>query len=454
MGGKPVRVGEKIMIELEDLATGGDAVGRIDGFVIFISGGIPGEKVKVEITQVKKSYGRAKISEVVKRSAERVQPSCQEDEDCGGCQISYLDYQAQLKYKRKIVKDTIERIAKLREIKVNPVEGMENPFFYRNKAQFPLAKQGEEVITGFYALGTHQLIELDDCQIQHPLINRVVREAIDLIEEHQVSIYNEQQHQGLLRHLVVRVGVCTNQAMLIFVTKEREFSAGMEIATELLERIPELVSINQNINPEQTNVVLGRRTEQLVGQDHIIDYIGPIKYKISPLAFFQVNTLQAKVLYDQVVEYAQLSGTERVLDAYCGVGSIALYLARFAKEVWGIEVVGEAIEAAQENAQINGIDNCQFEIGKVRNVLPRLQQELKPEVIVVDPPRKGCHQEVLATFAELEPERIVYVSCDPASLARDLKCLTEVGYRVEEIQPVDMFPQTFHIENVALIKKQ
>ncbi|WP_408955643.1 23S rRNA (uracil(1939)-C(5))-methyltransferase RlmD [Natroniella sp. ANB-PHB2] len=454
MGAKPIKVGEEIIIELEDLATGGDAVGRVDGFVIFIPGGIPGEKVKVEITQVKKSYGRAKIVEVIEQSAERVQPSCQEDEDCGGCQISYFDYQAQLKYKRKIVVDTIERIAKLTEVKVNPVKGMENPFFYRNKAQFPVAKQGDKVITGFYALGTHKLIELEDCKIQHPLINRVLREAIDLIEEHQVSIYDEKQHKGLLRHLVVRVGVCTNQAMLIFVTKNEEFSAGVEIATELLERIPELVSVNQNINPEETNIVLGRRTKQLVGEDHIIDYIGPIKYKISPLAFFQVNTLQAKILYDQVVEYAQLSGTERVLDAYCGVGSIALYLARFAKEVWGIEVIGEAIEAAQENAQLNEIDNCQFEVGKVREVLPRLKKELRPEVIVVDPPRKGCHQEVLATFVELEPERIVYVSCDPASLARDLKYLTEAGYQLEEIQPVDMFPQTYHIENVALLKKQ
>ncbi|MCK8816049.1 23S rRNA (uracil(1939)-C(5))-methyltransferase RlmD [Natroniella sulfidigena] len=453
MGAKPIKVGEEIIIELEDLATGGDAVGRVDGFVIFIPGGIPGETVKVEITQVKKSYGRAKIIEVIEQSAERVQPSCQEDEDCGGCQISYLDYQAQLKYKRKIVRDTIERIAKLTEVEVNPVKGMDNPFFYRNKAQFPVAMQEEEVITGFYALGTHQLIELDDCRIQHPLINRVIREAIELIEEYEVSIYDEQQHQGLLRHLVVRVGVCTNQAMLIFVTKDEEFPAGVEIATELLERIPELVSINQNINPEETNVVLGRRTKQLVGQDHIIDYIGPIKYKISPLAFFQVNTLQAKVLYDQVVEYAQLSGSERVLDAYCGVGSIALYLARFAKEVWGIEVVEEAIKAAKENAELNGIDNCKFKVGKVRNVLPRLKEELKPEVIVVDPPRKGCHQEVLATFAELEPERIVYVSCDPASLARDLKYLTEVGYQVEEIQPVDMFPQTFHVETVVVLEK-
>lgn len=451
---KPVKVGDVVDIELENLAHGGDVVGRIDSFTIFISKGVPKEKARVKITQVKKNYARGEVIEVIEESEDRINPICPFAKDCGGCQIQHIDYQAQLEHKKKIVRDNLERIGNLEQIKVNPVKGMENPFFYRNKAQFPLGtNQDNQVISGFYAPGSHEIIEINNCSIQHPLINRIAARTMELIEEYELSIYDEKLHKGLLRHLVIRAGVCTNQAMLIIVTKDNKFPEARRLARRLMEEIPELVSVQHNLNPAKTNIVLGKVTKTLAGEDHIFDYIGEVKYKISPLSFFQVNTLQAKVLYDQVVEYAALTGKEKVIDAYCGLGSITLYVANQAQEVYGIEVIEEAIEAAKENAQLNGITNANFKVGKVREVLPRLKKEFIPEVIIVDPPRKGCHQDVLKSFVEMEPKRIVYVSCNPSSLARDLKYLASQGYKTVEVQPVDMFPQTYHIENVALIKK-
>ncbi|SJZ33020.1 23S rRNA (uracil(1939)-C(5))-methyltransferase RlmD [Selenihalanaerobacter shriftii] len=451
---KPVKIGEQVIIELENLAYGGDVVGRKDGFAIFISEGVPGEKVKIEITKVKKNYARAKIIEIIEPADERITGKCEVSSACGGCQLQHINYPAQLEYKQEIVRDAVERIGHLQEVQIKPVIGMENPYFYRNKAQFPLGLKDEEVITGFYAAGSHQIIDMSECLIQHQLINRIIKKSIELIEDYEITIYNEKTNKGLLRHLVVRVGVCTNQAMLVFVTNGDRLPYEQEISQKLMSEISELISIQQNINQQKTNVILGDKTCLLAGKNKIIDYIGNIRYKISAESFFQVNTLQAKRLYDQVLKYADLTEEERVVDAYCGIGSISLYLAQDAKEVYGIEVVSQAIKDAKENAKLNQIDNCNFEVGKVREVLPKLRAEgLAPEVVVVDPPRKGCHQEVLEAFLELAPEKIIYVSCNPSSLARDLKFLTADDYKVEVIQPVDMFPQTYHIESVAKIVK-
>ncbi|MBM7624500.1 23S rRNA (uracil(1939)-C(5))-methyltransferase RlmD [Sporohalobacter salinus] len=449
---KPVTLGEVVAIELEDLAYGGDAVGRKDGFAVFVSQGIPGEIVEIEIIQVKKSYARGKIIEVIEPASERINGECRVSEICGGCQLQHIDYQAQLEYKREMVKDNIERIGGLAEVDIKPVLGMEHPYFYRNKAQFPVGIEDEEIVTGFYAPGSHEIIDTQECLIQHQLINRVIRKTVELVEEYEIPIYNEDSHDGLLRHLVVRVGVCTNQAMLVFVINGQRIPAQQKIAKELMAEIPELVSIQNNINRQKTNVILGTDTYTVAGDDKIVDYIGSIKYQISAQSFFQVNTLQAKKLYDQVLEYADLNGEETVIDAYCGIGSISLYLAQAAKQVYGIEVVSQAIDDAKENAKLNNIDNCYFKVGKVREMLPKLKSNgLNPEVIVVDPPRKGCHKQVLETFLQLEPARIIYVSCKPSSLARDLEQLTAANYEVEEIQPVDMFPQTYHIESVAKV---
>ncbi|KXS41053.1 23S rRNA (uracil(1939)-C(5))-methyltransferase RlmD [Candidatus Frackibacter sp. WG13] len=451
---RPVKVGEKVIIELENLAYGGDVVGRKEGFAIFVPQGVPGERVKIRVTKVKKNYARGEIIDIVKAAPERVTEQCEVSNDCGGCQLQHIDYAAQLEYKEEIVKDAIERIGNLEGIEVNPVIGMDNPYFYRNKAQFPLGIKEEEVVAGFYAAGSHQIIETQECLIQHQLINRIVRKTLNLINEYEISIYDEEKHSGILRHLIVRVGVCTNQAMLVFVTKDEELPYQEELSQQLMEEIPELISIHQNINFRKTNIILGDKTILLAGQDKIIDYIGKIRYKISPESFFQVNTLQANKLYAQVLRAADLNGEERVIDAYCGIGSISLYLAQAAKKVYGIEVVPQAIADARDNAKLNGINNCDFQVGKVREVLPQMEQDgLYPEVIVVDPPRKGCHEEVLKTFLDLKPDKIIYVSCNPSSLARDLKILTAADYEVAEVQPVDMFPQTYHIETVVKLIK-
>lgn len=452
---KPVAVGDKVVIELEDLAYGGDAVGRRDGFAIFVPHGIPGEVVEIEITQVKQSYARGEVIDVVKSVPERISGDCNVEGVCGGCQLQHIDYQAQLKYKRKMVKDNIERIGGLAEVDIKPVLGMEHPYFYRNKAQFPVGIKDEEVVTGFYAPGSHDIIDTEECLIQHQLINRVIRKAVELVEKYEIPIYDEDSHSGLLRHLVVRVGVCTNQAMLVFVINGQRIPGQQKIAEELMAEIPELVSIQNNINCQKTNVIFGDKTYSVEGETKIVDYIGSIKYQISAQSFFQVNTLQAKKLYDQILEYAALNGEETVVDAYCGIGSISLYLAQAAKQVYGIDVVSQAIDDAKENAKLNNIDNCYFEVGEVREILPNLKSSgLEPEVIVVDPPRKGCHDQVLETFLELKPAKIIYVSCKPSSLARDLEQLTTANYEVEEIQPVDMFPQTYHIESVAKVVRK
>jgi 23S rRNA (uracil1939-C5)-methyltransferase len=449
MSTQPVSKEDIITIRLDNIAYGGDAVGRKDNFTIFVPQGIPGELVEIEITEVKSSYARGEIVSVLEKTEERIEPECAVSERCGGCEIDHIDYQAQLKYKQQMVEDALEHIGKLKGVKVNSVLGMEHPFAYRNKAQFPLDVVDEKAVIGFYAAGSHDVIAHDNCQIQHPVINRIARKIVELINRYDLTIYNEESGTGLIRNLVIRMGVCTNQAQLILVTTANKIPHQDEIVTELRSEIPELISIYQNINDEETNVVLGTKIKKLAGKDYIIDYIGNIKYQISPLSFFQVNTLQTKVLYDQVVNYAELTGEEKVLDAYCGLGSIALYVADKSKEVYGIEVVEEAIDLAKKNAQLNDIENCSFKTGKVREVIPDLENEFSADVVIVDPPRKGCHQSVLESFVELGPEKIIYVSCKPTSLARDLKFLTDNGYSVEEVQPVDMFPQTYHIETVT-----
>ena len=315
MSKQPVSKGDIEIISLDNIAYGGDAVGRKNNFTIFVPQGIPGEKVKIEINEVKKSYARGEIISVLESTEERITPDCEVSEECGGCQIDHLDYQAQLKYKRQMVVDALEHIGKLDNITVNPVLGMEHPFSYRNKAQFPLDVRDEEVVIGFYAAGSHDLIAHEDCQIQHPVINRTASKVVELINRYDLSVYNEELHQGLMRHLVVRIGVCTNQAQLIVVTNGDELPYQNEIVDELMAEIPELISVYQNVNTADTNVVLGEKTKKLAGEDYIIDYIGNIKYQISPLSFFQINTLQTKVLYDQVLEYAELTGKEKVLHA-------------------------------------------------------------------------------------------------------------------------------------------
>ncbi|MCK4260300.1 MAG: 23S rRNA (uracil(1939)-C(5))-methyltransferase RlmD [Halanaerobiales bacterium] len=454
MAEKPIKKGEIVTLTFDNLAHGGEVVGRFNNFAIFVVGGIPGEEAKVRITLVKKTFGRGEIVEILKPSPYRINAICEVYSGCGGCQLQHVEYDEQLKLKRQIVVDALERIGGLKDVKVLPTLGSEE-IHYRNKAQFPLDISNDkfgkkEIITGFYAPKTHEIIPNQSCDIQHLLIDKVVRKTLQILNEENVSIYNERSHKGQLRHLLVRVGVCTNQAMLVFVTNGVQFKSANKIANKVMAEIPEVVSVMQNINTQRTNVILGKETRLIAGKENIIENIGELKFEISAQSFFQVNTLQTRVLYDQVVKYAELSGSEVVLDAYCGIGTISLYVAQNAGVVHAIEVVPQAIEDAERNALLNGVNNTFFYTGLVEEVLPRLAEDgVRCDIVIVDPPRKGCEKEVLAVFGETQPERIVYVSCNPTTLARDLAILIDYGYEVVEVQPVDMFANTYHVECVV-----
>lgn len=449
-----LKKGDIVEIELDNLAHGGECVGHFaDGLAVFVPGGIPGERVKIRITVKKKNYARGELLKVLQPAEARTEPVCSVADGCGGCQLQHVDYQEQLLHKKQMVIDLLKRIGGFENIKVNDPIGADYPFNYRNKAQFPLTKtEDKKIATGFYKKGSHNVVVNESCIIQHPLINRIVARTLAVLNDYEMSVYNEKTHRGLLRHLVIRTGVCTNQALLTIVTSRKTFKDGKEIASKLLQQIPELVGVIQNINREKTNVIMGCKNIILAGQDYYLDFIGNVRFKISPFSFFQVNTLQTRKLYDIVKKYANLAGKETVLDAYCGIGSIALYLADGAKKVIGIEEVAMAIEDARENARLNNIDNCQFITGRVEEILPRLVKDgLKPDLVVFDPPRKGLDERVIKVINKIQLARIIYVSCNPATLSRDLARMKE-NYEIKAIQPVDMFPQTYHVETVVSLQ--
>lgn len=451
----PVKLGEKVKLLIESLAHGGEGVGRYQEFTIFVPDTAPGDQVEVKITELKKNYGRGKVMYLISPGAERIQPICSNFYKCGGCQWQHLPYEAQLREKTKIVKDNITRLAKLDSSLVRDTLGAKNPFYYRNKVQFPVGQAGGKMVVGFYAPGTHQIVPAEQCYIQHNLGDQVAFQAKEILEKYRIEVYNEETHRGFLRHLMVRVGAKTGELMLVLVTNGENFSNREKIVLELREKIGEqLVSICQNINSRRTNVILGPETKVLWGKETITDYIGNLAFHISPRSFYQVNPEQTEVLYNKALEYANLTGEETVIDAYCGIGTISLFLAQKAKKVYGIEVIEDAIEDARHNAALNNLTNTEFIVGESEKVMPQLAEEgIRPEVIVVDPPRKGCEKAVLEAMAQMGPERIVYVSCNPSSLARDLAYLEELGYKAVEIQPVDMFPQTAHVECVVRIEK-
>lgn len=440
-------------IKIEDLGHSGEGVAKIEGFTVFVEGGIPGDTLKIKTTTIKKNYGIGEIIEIVEPSEERINPLCFLANVCGGCQIMHMDYQAQLDIKEKRVKATLERIGKI-HTKVLPTLGMENPYEYRNKAQFPVGIVKGQAIFGFYKKGTHDIIETDYCHIQSPINKEVVEAMKEYIRTYKVSVYNEKNRKGLIRHLVTKVGFTTGEIMVVIVTNGRELPYKEELVKILSKSIKGLKSIVQNINDKNTNVIFGRESIAVFGENKIVDYIGELKFHISAQSFFQVNPLQTKVLYEKALEYANLRGEESVFDIYCGIGTISLFLARKAKKVIGVEVIEAAIEDAKENAKINNIDNAEFYVGKAEDEIPRLYKEgMKADVVVVDPPRKGCEEEVLETIIKMSPQRVVYVSCNPATLARDLAYLEERGYKTVEVQPVDMFPHTAHVETVVLMSR-
>jgi 23S rRNA (uracil1939-C5)-methyltransferase len=449
----PVVKDQVIELEVDNYGHEGEGVGRYRDFTLFVAGALPDESVRVRVSEVKRNYARGTLLEVLRPAPARIVPSCPVYRDCGGCQLQQLDYRAQLEMKQRRVADAIERIAGLTGVAIHPVLGMAYPWEYRNKVQYPVGRTPDDrVQIGFYRMGTHEIIPSAGCLLQPEEMNRIVDKLRELLEMLRVSIYDERTGAGLLRHVLLRKGFAGGTVMVVLVTNGERLPEGQRMVRELTAVFPEIGSIVQNINRSRGNAVLGPEFRVLWGEAAILEELDGLKFNISARSFFQVNPVQTKVLYGKAVEYAGLTGAETVVDAYCGVGSLTLFLARRAKMVYGIEVVPEAIRDARENAALNGIGNAQFLVGETERVLPELVgQGIRFNVGVVDPPRSGCEREVLESFAAAGVGRIVYVSCNPATLARDLKILTELGYGVMEIQPVDMFPQTFHVECIAKI---
>ena len=444
------------VVDIVDIGQGGVGIGKFDGFTVFVDGGLVKDKIKVKITKSKKNYAVGEIVEIIEPSPFRVERKCPKElKDCGGCQIQELDYQEQLNIKTNEVKQVISRIGKLEDVVVHPALGMEEPFRYRNKAQFPIQKVDGSPVIGFYKKKSHDIIPTDQCIIQHDVNDKIIKIIKTYIRAYKVSVYDEKTHTGVLRHLVTKVGFASKEVMVVLVANGRKLPYLNELASVLKENIPGFKTLVVNVNREKTNVILGQENRVIYGDGKINDNIGDLVFEISPLSFFQVNPVQTEVLYNKALEYANLGEKDTVFDIYCGIGTISLFLAQKAKKVYGIEIVEEAIKDAKRNAEINNLDNVEFYVGKAEEVVPKMyKQGKRGNVVVVDPPRKGCDEKVLDTIVSMEPDRVVYVSCNPSTLARDLNYLDERGYKCVEVQPVDMFPHSVHIENVALIVKK
>ena len=446
---------KEYIVDIVDIGQGGVGIGKYEGFTVFVDGGLVQDKIKVKITKSKKNYAVGDIVEIIEKSPFRVERKCSESlRQCGGCQIQELDYQKQLDVKTNEVKQVISRIGKLDDVVIHDTLGMEHPFRYRNKAQFPIQKKDNMPVIGFYKKKSHDLISTDECIIQHEVNDKIIKIIKTYIRAYNVSIYDEKTHKGLLRHLVTKVGFTTGEVMIVLVANGKKLPYLKELASVLKENIPGFKTLVVNVNTQKTNVILGKENIVAYGDGMIRDYIGELVFEISPLSFFQVNPLQTEVLYNKALEYANLGENDTVFDIYCGIGTISLFLAQKAKKVYGIEIVEDAIKDAKRNAKINNMDNVEFYVGKAEEVVPKMYKEGKrANVVVVDPPRKGCDEKVLDTIVSMEPDRVVYVSCNPSTLARDLAYLNERGYKCHEIQPVDMFPHSVHVENVAWLSR-
>lgn len=477
---------DELILNIEDFGTNGEGIGKIQGYTLFVKDALPGDKVRVKVMKTKKSYAYAKLMDIIEPSEWRTEPACPVARQCGGCQLQHCQYIKQLEYKKKKTEDCLKRIGGFKDIKAEPVIGMEVPYYYRNKAQFPAGcnKEGK-IITGFYAERTHNIIPFKDCLIQQPFNNIILDAITGYMEENNIPSYNETTHKGIVRHIIIRTGQATGEIMTCLVINadklpkadrltdkllkcdfsmykiDTEHMAGESKAgvnTRIYNKTPFIKSICVNINKDKTNVILGQKTDVIYGTPYITDYIGDVMYHISPVSFYQVNHKQTEKLYEKVMEFADLKGNETVWDLYCGIGTISLFLARKAAKVYGVEIVGQAVEDARVNAALNNMDNVEFLHGAAEEIVP-LQYEksggrLKADVVTLDPPRKGCGEKLLSTVADMKPVRIVYVSCDPATLARDLKYLCSRGYKVDKVQPVDMFGQSSHVETIVGLQRQ
>ena len=490
---------ELVTIEITDMGSGGEGIGRADGFTLFVKGAVVGDVIEAKVLKAKKTYGYAKIERILRPSECRVEPVCPVAGRCGGCQLQSMSYSSQLAWKERKVKGCLTRIGGVTFADAGAdldadrpqflsVLGMEDCLAYRNKAQFPVGRdKNGKIVTGFYAGHSHAIIPSTTCAIQAPVNETICKIVCEHMEQYNVANYDEENHTGLVRHILTRVGAVTGEVLVCLVVNGKSFP-GAEVLAERLRNAIEAFSVGKteneaygtskavteenrgeraglllkglclNVNREKTNVILGNEIVPIWGETYITDYIGDVSFRISPLSFYQVNPKQTKVLYEKALEFAELTGNEIVWDLYCGIGTISLFLAKKAKQVYGVEIVPQAIEDAKQNAIRNNITNAEFFVGAAEDVLPAKYKEsggsMRADVIVVDPPRKGCDEALLRTVVDMEPKRVVYVSCDPATLARDVKYLEENGYRLVKAQPVDMFPFTEHVETCALLTKR
>lgn len=452
-----------VTVAIEDIGVGGEGIGKVDGYTLFIKDAIIGDVVEAKIVKAKKNYGYARLMNIVTPSENRVEkPACPMARRCGGCQIQEMKYGAQLAFKEGKVRGNLERIGEvpteLLDKVMQPIVGMEEPFHYRNKAQFPIGTDKEgHIITGFYAGRTHSIIPNTDCALGVAVNQKILEIILHFMENNHISAYDEEKHKGLVRHVLIRYGFKTDEIMVCLVMNGEKLPHAEKLVDKLC-KIPGMTSITISVNKAKTNVIMGNEIKLLWGQTYITDYIGNVKYQISPLSFYQVNPVQTENLYGLALDYADLNGNETVWDLYCGIGTISLFLAQKAKQVYGVEIVPQAIDDARNNAKINDITNAEFYVGKAEEVLPEYYREYQEshggetahaDVIVVDPPRKGCEESLLQTIVDMQPEKVVYVSCDSATLARDVKFLRESGYELKKITPVDQFPNTVHVETVC-----
>ncbi|MBM7650233.1 23S rRNA (uracil1939-C5)-methyltransferase [Bacillus ectoiniformans] len=447
-----IKLKQSFPLTIKRLGINGEGVGYFKRQVVFVPGALPGEEVVVETTKVHPKFAEARVKKIRKPSPHRTTPPCPVYEQCGGCQLQHLDYQQQLKEKRDILIQSFERHTKLAidSLNIRETIGMENPWNYRNKSQFQVGEQDGKVIAGLYSLNSHRLIDIPECIVQQPAINKVLVTVKQILQDLKISIYNEKKNKGSIKTIVTRVGISTGQIQVVLVTATNELPKKDLIIEEIKKRLPEVKSIIHNINPVKTSLIFGDRTLPLAGPETIEEQLEEYTYKLSARAFFQLNPVQTTKLYNEVKKAAQLTGKEKVVDAYCGSGTIGLWVGKDAAEIRGMDIIAESIKDARKNAEAHGVQAI-YEVGTAEEWLPKWQHEgWKPDVVIVDPPRTGCDQKLIDTLKKVKPKRFVYVSCNPSTLAKDINQLSTL-YKVEYIQPVDMFPQTAHVESCALL---
>lgn len=440
-------------VEIVDIGHKGEAIGKVDSFTVFVDGAIKGDIVKSKITKSKKNYAVGDLVEIVKESALRVEPKCNLTGICGGCSIMNIDYKHQLELKQSIVVENLKRIAGIENPNVRDIIGMQNPYNYRNKGQFPIAQNGKLEI-GFYKKRSHDIVEFDICHIQHENTKEILETIKTFIEENNISVYDEATKKGSVSKIMIRTAFSTDEIMVVIVTKDEKNHNFEKLAEQLVSKNNNVKSVIQNINKSTGNDILGRKNITIFGKYKIIDKIGEFYFEISPNSFYQVNPVQTEVMYTKALEYANLSGEEIVFDFYCGIGTISLFLSQKAKKVYGIEIVEEAIKDAKQNAMLNDVQNVDFIVGKSEEEIVRFSKKgIKADVVMLDPPRKGLDEQVIETIDKMNVKRVVYVSCNPSTMARDIKIFIEKGYKMIECTPVDNFCHSMHVETITLLSK-